>query len=299
MRAAASWGGLRLYTLQTETDGGSNVTVHEPSSGNDFVVQNRGRRLAVVRMELVFCDVVGESKGYEERFAEFQRLRDTGKPQLFVHPLLGSYRAELGECKIITDPGDEIRASAEFVPSEAIAPVFDVGAGFAPIAGPEAVAAAAGRADDELAEIDLEPDALADAEAVTASAAETSTGWVEDDADSRTVYLELATEVAAIDALIAELELSSDYGRWQAYMEMIALRTALLDAADAQTSTAARVAVVVTEVAMPLIAICAREYGASQAAERAEEVARRNDLRDQLLVPAGTRLEMPIAGRRG
>lgn len=293
MRAAASWGGLRLYTLQTETEGGSNVVIHEPSSGGDYVVQNRGRRLAVVRMELVFCDVAGESKTYEERYTEFRRLRDTGQPQLFVHPLHGSYRAELGDCRITTDPGDEIRASAEFIPAETVVPVFDVGAGLAPIAGPEAAAAAARRANAELAALALEADAT------TASAVETSGGWVDDAADSRTVYLELATVIAAIDAAITDLGLATDYTRWQAYVEMIALRTAMLDAADAATSTAARVAVIVTEVAMPLIAICAREYGASQAAERAEEVARRNDLRDQLMVPAGTRLELPIAGRRG
>jgi hypothetical protein len=241
-----------------------------------------------VPAEIVFCPIVGEFN-HEDRYQEFRRLRDRGLAQIFVHPLHGSYRARLGDCSVRRRADAvQITVSAEFIPDEVVQTTGEAGENLAPIAGPEAVAVAA-----ELVGRELEVIVSATSDA-PGNAVAAATSWSEQEVpNSRSVYLELATTTGELDAMVDDLDLVQ-LETWQAYVEVIALRSALRECAQATAQETTQASLVEVKTATPLLAICAREVGAHEAAAYADLVAQVNDLRDTLLVPAGTVLRLPV-----
>ncbi|MCA9678838.1 MAG: DNA circularization N-terminal domain-containing protein [Myxococcales bacterium] len=288
-----SFGNLRLWVADLETEGGRSVVVHEPARGDVYTVQDHGAQLSRTRAELVFVDIPGEDP-YLDRFAAWQALLASGKSQLFSHPLLGSFRAKAGACPfVIRSDARDVRVHAEFLPDEELAGVTAPGAGVAPIAGAESVEVAAESALGYLALLELESDTPA---AATAAAA----GWVEaEEPDPRAVFLELGSITRQIDDDVARLQLATDLGRWPAYRAMILLRANLRDCALGVTAATASTFGLVIRAAVPLRALCARIYGADEAEERARQVRQTNGLRSPALLPAGLTLQMPTPARRG
>src|SRR4051812_35097435 len=92
----ASWGKIRLFCSQVNTDGTRTQVVHELSSGDDHPVQNRGRRARRVRLKLQFDDFPG-APSPKEAAAIFESAVATGASAIFQHPLLGRYSASVGE----------------------------------------------------------------------------------------------------------------------------------------------------------------------------------------------------------
>jgi prophage DNA circulation protein len=288
----AFFGEVRLYLADLDSDVGRSLVVHEPARGDQFEVQDRGLQLRRSSCEVVFCPVPREKDHHLTRYDAFLKLIEGGKPQVFTHPIRGSYRARVGECREMLSDAQEIRLSVEFVQVEPPIQVFNVTAGASPIAGPEAVEVEAAKADQELAAAGL-------ASSVPAAAQSTVEGWTEGEADSRAVYLEAASLSSQIETDIVELELTAQLDRWPIYRQMVILRARVLDAAEASASETARVFDFLVQVATPLRVICARVYGASEAEERARQVRVLNDLRTPGLVPAGVTLKMPVPEARG
>jgi prophage DNA circulation protein len=110
------------------------------------------------------------------------------------------------------------------------------------------------------------------------------------------VFLETATLIEKIDEAADELELLGDLGRWQAYEQMMVLRYSLVNAAASFTAATAALVDLHVDQPRPLIMICAEIYGAAEAQERADEIAKANRLRTPGLVPRGTVLRVPQPG---
>lgn len=291
--ATCSWGGLRLEIEEVGAERGRKLVTHNPSRGNEYIVQDRGKMQEGVRAEVVFCEVEWDERSYVARANEFLDLVDKGVPQLFVHPTRGSFRAAIGQCtETIAAGAEEMRYQVEFVPVSQISPVQTVGAGVTPIAGPEAVATAEANALEH-----LDTTAQGASVAAIANASTVATGWQDNASDARTVLLEMTDALDRIDQAI-ETDGLAELENWQAYREVIAVRTQLREAARAAIRTEERIRTIDVKVPAPLLMICARIYGASEARARADQVASMNDLRDRSLVPAGTRLRLPIARAR-
>lgn len=291
----AAFGTVRLYAVDVDTDIGRSLIIHTPAQGDEYTVVDHGARLERTRLEVVFCHVPGEKDDHRKRYEQFKALRDEGKPQIFVHPIHGSYRAKIGECRMMAGSQDDcIRLSVEFVasepPKESVRPV---GAGLSPLAGPEAVAVEVALTKTELAAQGL-------SSSVPAEAQTTVESWEEIDLDenSRQVFVEATSQIEKIDAEISRLTLATDIKRWPLYVRFVNLRDKVLSAAEAAAAPVAQVFDYVVQAQTPLRVICARTYGADQAEAKAREVRQVNNLRDPALVPAGTVLKMPVPEAR-
>lgn len=291
----AAFGSVRLYAVDVDTDVGRALIVHTPAQGDDYVVQDRGRRLERCRLEVLFCDVPGERDDHHKRYRQFKALRDEGKAQIFVHPFHGAYRARIGDCReAVSAENDSIRVSVEFVPAEPPKEsVNPAGVAVVPLAGPEAVAVEVALTNTELTSQGL-------TSAAPSSAQTTVESWseIDLDEDSRKVYVEATSTIETIDAEISRLQMATDIKRWPLYVRFVLLRDKVLAAAEAAAGPVAQVFELAVVAPTPLRALCARTYGADQADAKAREVRQMNNLRDPSLVPAGTKLKMPVPEAR-
>lgn len=284
----AFWGPLRLYIENLTTDGGRHQVTHEPSRGDAYVTQDKGRVLRKVRAIISFFDSVsGETESARDRYQKFVDLVDDGAEQVFVHPFHGSFLATVGPyTEDLDNASSVIRLSCEFIPAEPFEPVSDVGAGVVPVAGPEAVATLAAEADTALADAGITSTLPAETTALAESWSEAS------ETDSRRIYLEAAAKVREIDDMASVNQLDS-LETWQAYRAMMTLRAKLLDTAEAFTSEVSQTFDYVVQQEIPLLTLCSRLYGAGQAPVRARQVASINDLKNALVLRPGT-YKMPL-----
>lgn len=289
---AAKFGQIALLITSHSDDDGRDWVTHSPARGDQHVLQERGRRLQRTRCDIVFCD---EPNGitFLDRFLQFREVANDPRPQLFVHPVLGSYLAVVSELQHSVSSDERcVRVSCTFLAQDPPQAVFAIGAGVTAAAGPDQVGVYAAGADAELAELGL-------ASTAPAGALATVQAWAElEDPDARAIALEAASIAGEIDDAVETLALATDLTRWAAYRQMINLRYSVVQAASATTSETARVTEITLAAAEPLRALCARLYGASEAEERARQVQKLNGLRTPGLVPAGTSLKLPALGAR-
>lgn len=287
----ASFGGVEMLIQSMSGDTGVDWAVLSPHRGDTHALQNQGRKLRRVECQVLFCDQPGLADPYLDRYRAFEEMGNAGTPQIFTHPIHGSYLAVI-DAPSYDVSGDEqaVRCRCSFVAMEEPVSVQAVGAGVAAVAGPEDVGVRATAADAELAAIgeasDTPAECLARAEA-----------WANGDVgDARQVLLEVATLTAQIDAAIVTMDLLSDYSRWQAWKSLIQLRYSITQAAQAATAEASNVVDYRVRVATPLRSLCARLYGARLAEDRAGEIVSINGIRIPGLIPAGTVLKVPAEG---
>lgn len=287
----ASFGGVEMLLASMSGDTGVDWAVISPHRGDTHTLQNQGRRLRRVQCEVLFCDQPGLPDPYLDRYRAFEAMGDAGTPQIFVHPIHGSYLAVI-DSPSYDASADElaIRCQCSFIAMQEPVAVQSVGAGIAAIAGPEDVGVRATAADAELAALDA-------SSATPAECLARAEAWANGDtADAAQVLLEVATLTSQIDTMIATLDLLSDYSRWAAYKALIHLRYSVTQAASAATSEASQVVDYRVRVATPLRSLCARLYGARLAEDRAGEVTRINGIRIPGLIAAGTLLKVPSEG---
>lgn len=144
-----SWGRIRLFASQVHTDSGRTQVVHEPSSGDLHVVQDRGLRVRRVRLNLQFDDFPG-APGPKDAVLALERAKDTGQTAVFQHPLLGRFVASVGEFVSNIDEHSVITAEAEFIQESEDIAVTPTGAASSGTSGESSVDAAATALDAEL-----------------------------------------------------------------------------------------------------------------------------------------------------
>lgn len=286
-----SFGDLALLISSISTDEGRDVAIQSPARGSRHFLQDRGGRLRKVDVTVLFVD---QPKGgsYLERFDAFRNLVNLGEAQLFTHPLLGAYRARAEGLQHVADAAiKEVRASVTILAEDEPQPVVPVGAGAAPTAGLESVIVAASIATTELDAAGL-PSGLP-TECVAAV-----TSWSEqlDELDSQEVFLTIETLTGQIADAIDAYELASDITRWQSYKALIGLSYQLQRAGEAFTSDTVAPTTITVMRAQPLLAISTGLYGPEIAIDMASRIAKLNRIRTPALVPAGTRLIVPLDG---
>lgn len=288
-----AFGGVDLWITSTQSRSGRDVAVQSPSRGDRHVIQDRGLAIRRTTCELLFATMPQELEGdsYIERFQAFQRMANTGEAATFTHPLDGSYTARIESFEYNANADeDAIRATAVFIAEDEPIFVRRPGGGATTDAGEEAVAVAAAVADA----------AVVAAGVVTTAPAKTNAtvaGWAaQTKLDAASVLLEVATVSREIDAAIALTNYATSYEQWAAFKALVLLRYQLARAAETFTAESSRVFDLYVTSPEPLLAICARVYGAANAEERAAEVARGNRIRTPGLIPGGTTLKMPSQG---
>jgi hypothetical protein len=287
----ASFAGIYMLIANIDSESGRDIAVQSPARGDRHVLQDRGRKLLSTTCEMLFVPQPGLGS-YLERFDQFRALAEGGKSDVFSHPLLGSYRARIGDFRFRASEDAAVEVTCTILAEDEPTVVFRAGAGISTEAGVEAVSAAAAAADTELAAVDLESD-------VPSSALAQVTAWASgEDLDSADVFAQVATVSSQIDDAITALDLTSDLSRWEAYKQMIRLQYEVQRAAEAAVSDADNVFDLTVRVPRPLRAICAELYGAALAEDRATKIAKLNRLRTPGLVPAGSRLKMISNGAR-
>ena len=279
----ASYGGVTFWISSMSVKGGRDIVVKSPSRGDAHVLQDRGLRHQTTSCQLLFVDEPGRPS-LLQRFREFKALAERGEPQLFYHPIDGSYRARATDFDYDVHADDQaITASCTFLADDEVITVARSGIGTAPLAGVEEVAATVAEVETQLAAEGLSSE-------VPQSTLDTVTAWTQAETpDTRAVYLEAASLSNRINDEINRLELISDLERWPLYREFITLNFQIRRAAEATTTEVDDVFEVLVPSAQPLRALCAQLYGAEEAEDKSRQVTQINRLRTPGLVPAGTR----------
>lgn len=289
----ASFGGIPLLIANLSSDSGRDIAIQSPARGDDHGLQDRGRRLLTTDATLLFIEQAGQDP-YLIRFDRVRALALSGEPQIFSHPILGSYRARIGTF-VFRASADElsIEVNAQILAETEPQLVFPTTGGVSGEAGLEAVTAAAAAATTKLGDVGLTSGAP-----VACTTAVESWSTAGEDLDAQDVLAQLGSLLAQIATDIEDLELATDIARWEAFRALIALDYQLRRAGEAFTASVSRVFDLVITRPEPMRAICARVYGAALAEDRAQQVTRLNRIRTPGRVPAGTRLKMPSDGAR-
>ena len=280
----SSWGGIRIWASSVSTDRGRNQVVHDPAQGDEYTVQDRGRRLRSCSVDLLFDEMDGDSMSPRERLEAFLRLIDAGAPAMFTHPVEGSFIAAISDFTYEMTVGS-ISGRATFLESGAASTVVDAGAGATSPAGENAVASAAAAADAELA-------AIGYSSAVPASTEAMVRAWG-DEPGPRTVLTDLASGARRISDEIEALDLESSIAAWPACQAMFSLMEALRAAADVATATVRRVFRVRVNEPTGLRSLLASIYGADETDDRMVEALAMNDIRNPALIEHGAELVLP------
>jgi hypothetical protein len=288
----ASYGGIALLVASLRSSSGRDIVIQSPSHGDKHTLEDRGRKELSTSLAILFCDEVGQD-AYLDRFDRFRKIVLDGDAQIFSHPILGSYRARIGDFDFNAN-ADELCVDVQCTVLAEDEPqtLFAAGGGVTGEAGFDVVNVASKNANAQLAAVGLStPTPAACLTAVTSWSAATNL-------DSNAVIADVARLTAVIAADVEDLELATELARWQAYQAMLVLSFQLGEAAKAITQASAQMFDLIVTRRQPVLAICARIYGAALALDRREQVVAINRLRTPGLVPAGTRLKMPSEGAR-
>lgn len=282
----ASFGGVRLWCSRVATSNGRKLVVHDPSSGDDHPVQDRGLEPRVTSCTLLFDEMDGETETPMERFDRFCALVEGGEPQMFTHPLRGSYLARVGRFDHEADESSNITAEVEFVPEARIPPIIVLDAGTSAASGEDAVLAAADLADAEL-------EALGTSTPVTGEAKTAVDAWQDPDTTVRRVLVDVSQLHEKIGTEIDRLDLAKSLDHWGAYRSMMMLADSLLAAAKAATSSVSRIMTVKVGRPISLRALLAGIYGARDVDLRYRQARSLNDIRTPAWIDPGTELRLP------
>lgn len=280
------WGGVRLWLARISTDNGRSLVVQEATRGDVPWVDDRGRAPHRVTCSLLFDQMIRETTSPKERFLRFKALAEQGKPQVFTHPLEGSFLARLGRFDHVVDQDGVISAEVEFIAVEETRTIEPLDLGGAAAAGEEAVAAAADAADAALAAADLESDLPGDAKAASA-------GWLGGaEVDARQVFVDVGSLSERIGAEIADLQLETDLALWSVFKAYVLLDEAIRAAGGAAIGegTIFTIRLAAQSSLRPLLATM---YPADEVDERMRQALALNVVANPTRLEPGTELRLP------
>ncbi len=290
----ASFGGVEFDCLSTSDSIARSIVEHTYPRRDGADLQDMGASARRTQCRILFWErpaIEGEKAtgNHLQRFAAFVEAVNRGKPQAFVHPLTGSYRA-LAE-GLSFDADAEVRDSIEvdvtFVEDTTQPVRFHPGALLVADAGPAAVRVRADKVNGGLADAEIDSDVATDA-------ADTVEDWEEDpDISVRRVNLEVASIASEIDILIDEEELTSDLERFALWRQLQALNFSARRAAAAFKQEQPQIIAITIASAVPLRTLAVEVYGARDAADGYREIMKLNDIDDPTLLLEGTVIRAP------
>lgn len=278
------FGGLRLWISRLSTNKSRTLVKHELSSGDDYVVQDRGRELLSATASLLFDWMDGDQLSPLQRLNSLRAAIDD-QPRIFAHPVEGSFLARVGDFKYDIDESGVISAqSVEFVAVSDVQAVATATAGN--LLGP-GIGIASVAVDELLAE--LEDSGITSTTPAIAQA--TVDGWT-DDTSPREILAETGSVTSMLGAQADGYD--SDIGLWQAFKQTVILAEAVRIAADAATSTSASTFLVRIGTPIALRALLQNTYPADEADERYDDIMQLNDIASPWSIDQGTELLMPL-----
>jgi hypothetical protein len=282
----SSFGSVRLWISRLSTDKGRSLAIHEPATGDEHVVQDRGQTLLRARATLLFDYMDGDELTPLDRLHEFKALVQTDELYVFTHPTEGSYNARVGSFTYELDEHGVITAECEFIAAMIVRSSIPAGAAAIPASGEGLVEMQADAYEAEFTEAELDSLGLGTAAKTTADV------WVSSvDINPREV---ITTNGAFADKLSGQaLTLENDLGAWQALKATYQLADAIRTAAETSTQDTASTFSYKTAGGASLRALLAAEYGADEVDLRYSQVMKLNDIEAPGLIPQGTELTLP------
>lgn len=293
-RFTCSWGPHVLDVSSYMERRGRDLLELLPASGPGGEVIDSGPARRQLQAVLQWLPTPEDTSALDRR-DDFLTSIAAGKSLLLIHPLDGGvYLAKIGEhTEAVESATNAVIDNVTFVEDRAsdFAPQ-PVGTGIEPSAGAQSVAVAASLVNAELAALTLESDepdaaaALADDWAARSQATATVV-------DARRVQTERDQRLDGIDSEVERLELTTRTDRYQAYIALVSLSTALRRAAQAATQSTS-----VTRTETIGLPLSLRALAASIDAEKADVlydgIRALNRIDTPLLIPAGTVLLIPV-----
>lgn len=290
----ASFGGVEFDLLETEDSHVRSLVMHsyprrDGGDGQDMGAEPRETTGVAIFWER--SPVAGEdlrsSQNHLRRFKAWFAATQAGKPQEFVHPITGSYKAWARDVRwsAVGEERNKIIADVTFVEDTTEPAELVVQASID--AGVSAIGVAIDLVEEQLAAFSLNTTILDEMLIIIED-------WeLNFDLSLREVNLEVASISAAIDLDIQRFALESDIARhplWKAYQR---LHYQILRAADRFRRRQPQVIQIELRVAQPLRVIATDYYGARDAETRYQQILRLNEIDDPSLLPAGKRLKIP------
>ncbi len=281
----AAFGTIRMWASRVSTVNSRTLVIHDPTSGDEHEVQDRGLETRITSCSLLFDDMDGETTTPRERFDAVLAMHLKGEAQIFRHPLLGSYRAMFGRFEHVLEDA-RVTVDVELVPVGEVPAIQVANAGTSAAVGEDAVKLAAELADDELLAVGLSSPVTEEARAAAES-------WQEPDAGVRRVLVDVGLVSEHINTEIVRLRLSRSLALWPAHRALLVLGETFAGAARSATADVARLMVVRTGRAIALNALLADVYGAREVARRRLQALDLNDIRTPGWIEQGTELRLP------
>lgn len=145
----SSWGSIRLFATDIETEAGRTKVVHDLTNGDVHPVQDRGRRARRAKLKLAFDDFGPAFPAPLEAVRALEAAVASGQSAMFSHPMLGSYVAGVGDFTWQHDASDNFTADCEFIPDGDVPAISPAGAGTTGVSGEQSVGVAADAFSDE------------------------------------------------------------------------------------------------------------------------------------------------------
>lgn len=283
---ACAWGKVRLWLTSIETDEGRDVAVQQFTRGNVPHLNDSGDVPKIARCELLLeHDMLGETKSPREKIEDIRLLKLTGKPQLFTHPLYGTYLAYLQDFRYAVDECGNFTGSVSFVAAEEVDAVTVDPIGVSLDVAADSIAVRNQELLDELESVDLSSDVPDKATAAAAT-------FDSDSATARDKLVALSSTTDRMWEEIEEKQLAADVALYPLLRTYVMLGEAIRAGAD--TSLGDLGAYMTIKISEPtsLRRLMADLYGASEAEARRQEAIESNDIRTPARMPAGTTLRL-------
>jgi len=279
-----SWGRIQLWLASITTTDGRDVVITPYTRGNVPDVDDRGEPPKLARCSLLFDDFIGVSATAEDRLQDLLLLKSKGKAQLFVHPIYGSYLANIVDFDHTIVPPGIITAEASFVPAEEVG-VFAVDPlGVSLDFTTDAIDASATELTAQLA--DVEDTSALPAQATAAGEA------IESAETARDALVEVSRMSDALWDEIDEKKLALDTALWPAMKAYVMLGEAVRAGADRRLGDGGAFMTVRIDEPQSLWRLVTDIYGADQAFARREEAMSLNDIPTPGAIPSGTQLRL-------
>jgi hypothetical protein len=296
-----SFGSIRLWCSEIETDNSRTIVVHELAQGDDHPLSDRGLAPRTTKVSLLFDDFPDEPDSALDRFLRFKKTVDDGIEDMFIHPIDGAYAAKVGAFTYkIDEDGNITDVSCEFRPNQVVAAILQPGAGRAGIIGIDSVQARADELNALLESVDISSE-LGDVdlpEDFVSAAALLPDVWAADDAiTTRQILVDVARVSDQIATLLTLLE--DDLALFETYKATIMFGAAFSAAAQAATSETSAVFVLRVVIPTSVLGLVVRVYGGTDAELRERQVRSLNDLRTfGGMLQSGTDMVMPKTSNR-
>jgi hypothetical protein len=281
----ASYGGVRLWISQIQTDEGRSLIEHTPATGDEFALQDRGANNKIANVSLIF-----EAKMRGDKLTAIERLNllraeIDDKPRMFRHPILGSYLARAGNFKHSAAAGISITGEMTIYP-ETNADTLPQGESFGIFgSGVGSIAASAPAAKTALDQVGFDSSIIDETEKTVES-------WT----NGETVNTKQITEQS--DSLKSRLRevassLENDIELWESYTAVVQLIDDLSSTGDELTASSAASFAMRLGEPVAARALLASVYGADEAESKYDSFLAMNDVDNPLMLGANIPYLMP------